>query len=178
MADRGLYHLSLLVSRHWVWTVSLLSGFAVVGAVIVGPVLGGGWAAVSTFETCYGIVLAIGIFTWTLAGYATQEADRKSRGAKAFAEHATGKHFGAGELKPWQRERLAGVLKVDPDQVTSELLVWLVEQSDSQGAREAIVVTQRHWFLRVVGRGRGGLQVLDLATNRRLDDPTMSSGDC
>lgn len=54
------------------------------------------------------------------------------------------------------------MLGVEPNQVEGELLLWLIEKSGKQGRREALVVTQ----LRLVGRG--GTQVFDLATGKRL----------
>lgn len=165
LTSHSLFRLSRFVSTHWIGTIFALTAVAVLGG-IVALLLDGGWGAVSIFETCYGVVLTIGIFTWTLSGYASQEADRKRRGASRFAERIQSGKFGRGDLDPWHREELATFLNVDPGKVEAELLLWLVESSGVQGPRELLAVTQRHWFIRLVARGKGGRQVIDLATER------------
>ena len=110
----------------------------------------------------------MGIFTWTLAGFSTREVDRRRRAAEEFASAVAGAEFGNGPLDPWHREKLAEVLEVDAHQVENELLLWLVQVPGKQGPREALVITQRLWFLRLVGRGAGGKQARDLSTNEIL----------
>lgn len=132
--------------------------------------LGWDWNSIGIFETCFAVVLTIGIFTWTLAGFSTREAERKVRSAEKFAEAVGRKQFGRDDLHDWHRQQLAEVLKVREAVVEQELLLWLVEipPPGTPGSREALVVTQRLWFLRLVGRGRGGKQTIDLATGQRL----------
>jgi hypothetical protein len=163
VTSHTLFRLSLLVSRHLIATVAILTGVAVLGGAAAG-VLGDGWNSVSVFQTCYGIFLTIGIFTWTLSGYATREADRKRHGAIAFATRVRDGNFGPGDITAWHRTELATFLEVSPEQVESELLLWMVDQRAVQGGAELIAITQRHWFIRVVARGHGGRQVIDLGS--------------
>lgn len=97
--SRALYLLSRHVSRHWGATVGVLLGIGVVGGFVC-YALGDRWNSVSIFETCYGVVLTIGIFTWTLSGYAPQRADRKRRGAEQFAKAIQKSVQGGGTLGP------------------------------------------------------------------------------
>ena len=164
-ADKVAYRVSLWVGGHWLETAGILTVVGVLGGGITG-FLTASWDAGGIFETCYAVMLAVGIFTWTLAGFSTREADRKRTAAEAFA-HAVGKGcFGHAALDDWHREELANVLQVEDAQIEQELLLWLVESPGTQGPREALVVTQRLWFLRLVGRG--GRQVMDLATGQPL----------
>lgn len=166
-ADKRTRQISLWVSGRWLETAALLLILGLAGGVIAGFV-GDGWSSVSIFETCYGVVLAVGIFTWTLAGFSIREADRRQAAAAQFAAGIEGRNFGQSPLDPWHHEQLARVLRVDEVHVERELLLWVIEKTGKQGPREALVVTQRLWFLRLVGRGAGGKQVLDLATGKRL----------
>jgi hypothetical protein len=167
-ADTFAYRVSLWVSNNWLKTAVWLLVGAIIGSVLAGPVAQAGWSGVSTFATCYALVLAIGIFTWTLAGFSAREADKQKRASDAFATNIGARPYGHGSLSDWHREKLAVVLRVPEESVEDEVLVQLIEQSNSQGPRDALVITNRLWFLRLVGRGRGGKQVLDLATGERL----------
>lgn len=166
-ADKFVHRLSLWVGNHWLETKGILTGIAVAGGALAWLV-GDGWNSTSIFETCFAVVLAIGIFTWTLAGFSVREADRRRLAAEEFAAKVEGRPFGRGALDSWHREELARVLRVEQDQVEGELLLWLIDKSGKQGPREALVLTQRLWFLRLVGRGPRGKQVFDLATGERL----------
>ncbi len=168
-ADRLVYRASLWVSGHWLEATLLLVLVGVAGSLVAGAVFGEGWDGVALFQGCYGGLLAIGIFTWTLAGVSTREADGRRKAAEEFAVLVGSGSYGAGQLWQWHREVLADVLDVQAHSVESELMVWFVEQSSSKGPREALVITNGQWFLRLVGRGRGGLQVRDLATGERLN---------
>lgn len=167
VADKSARRISLWVSNHWLETAGLLLGVAAVGGAAIG-LTADGWNSVSVFETCFAVVLAIGIFTWTLAGFSTREADRRRLAADEFAAAVDGRPFGRGPLDSWHREELARILKVGLNQVEGELLLWLIDKRGAKGPREALVVTQRLWFLRLVGRGAGGKQVFDLSTGERL----------
>lgn len=167
-ADKLAYRLSLWVSTHWLETAGGLTVVGTVLGVLCGYLSSDFWSALGTFETCYGVLLAIGIFTWTLAGFSTREADRKRTAAEAFGLAVGQRSFTHAELDDWHLEELARVFKVQPQQVENELLLWLVEAPGKQGPREALVVTQRLWFLRLVGRGRGGKQTIDLSTGAGL----------
>lgn len=136
--------------------------------MLFGPIFGGGWGAVSVYETCYAVVLTIFIFTWTLSGFSSREADRKKIAADHFARAIETRSFGQAPLDAWHRQKLATVLGVSEGSVEDELLLWLIDQPGVQGPREALVITHRLWFLRLVGRGRGGHKVFDLSTGERL----------
>lgn len=167
-ADKLAYGLSLWISGHWLDTTLILVAFGIAGSLAAGPLIGASWAGVDTFLACYGVLLAIGIFTWTLAGFSAREADAQKGAAGLFATHIGERRYGPGELSDWHCEKLATVLRVPGDQVEDELLLWVVEQSTAQGPKEVLVITNRLWFLRLVGRGRGGKQVLDLATGKSI----------
>lgn len=169
-ADEFAYRLSLWIGAHWLETAGILVAVGVVGGVLAGILTAGGWGAVGTFETGYAVLLAIFIFIWTLAGYSERQAEHRVRGAEEFAaavQRSTS--FGRGPLDGWHRTKLSEVLDVDRDRIEDELLLWLLDQPGVRGPRELLVVTKRLQCLRLVGRGAGGQQVIDLATGSRVD---------
>ena len=137
------------------------------------------WDSVGVFETCFAALLTIFIFIWTLSGYSIRELEKRKSGAQAFADHIDryngpklGLNYGNEDLDNGHRSKLREVMKIHADDpVEPELLMWVVEKPDPStplsGGREALVITSRGWFLRVVKRG--GLQVIDLSTGERLD---------
>jgi hypothetical protein len=167
-ADKAAYRISLWVGEHWLEAAAILGAIALAGGCVVGVLLNAGWDGVSTFEGCYGVALAIGIFLWTLAGFSQREVDRRRRAADEFAQAVGRTQFGHSQLADWHREELARVLRVPEEQIENELLLWLVEQNNVQGGRELLAITQRYWFLRLVSRGRGGKQTFDLSTGEPL----------
>jgi hypothetical protein len=129
---------------------------------------GEAWNAVGVVIGCYGVLLAIAIFAWTLGEFAQRRSAWQRQGALRFAEEIGRSDYGGGDLAPWHIRELARGLQVPEAEVENELLAWVIQSHNSQGGKTALVITRSMRFLRVSSRGRGGHTIKDLATDERL----------
>lgn len=158
------------VNAHAGLSLLALVAPAILGGLLFGQVLRGGWNAVSVFETCYGVLLAIGIFFWTLSGHLERSQKHRRDGAVRFSELVAEKSYKQADLADWHLAGLAKVFGVRESDVEDELLCWLTENlpDDARGGRAALVIARDMTFMRVSSRGAGGKQIIDLADGQVL----------